>query len=82
MSAADPHTTSSLSARGLLLRIHRDDQGFIAADVTGLRYGFGDSLRAAVNAWVDQLDDILEMPESELGEPLRSEVAAYRRALA
>jgi hypothetical protein len=81
MSAADPHTTTSLSA---LLRIHRDDQGqgFIAADVTGLRYGFGDSLREAVNAWVDQLDDILEMPESELGEPLRSEVAAYRRALA
>ncbi len=75
--------SSTLTSRGLLLRIHRDEQGrFVVSDVVGLRYGYGGTLREALDFWLAQLDDILEIPESDLGDPLRSEVRAYMKALA
>lgn len=64
---------------GLLLRVTPDPGGYLVTDLTGLRHGDGETLAEALRAWSEHVEAICGM--DNLGEPLLSEAAAYRRAL-
>lgn len=73
-------TTTISSGRGILLRVQPDEGWYLVTDLTGLRHGEGETLIEALRSWAEHVESILGLPN--LGEPLLSEVAAYRRALA
>jgi hypothetical protein len=65
---------------GLLLRISIDEGNYMVTDLIGLRYGHAPELVDALVAWAEQVDEIVGH-DGPLGDPLKSEVAAYRKAL-
>lgn len=75
-------STTTDASNGLLLRITRDEtHAWLITDLVGLRYGYATDLRSAVEQWAEQVEEILGLATPELGDPLRTEVAAYRTAL-
>lgn len=76
------NTTTTCSApQGIPMYVRRDGDGYMVTDVIGLRYGWGKCLLHAVEEWASQVEDILCIPASELGDPLKGEVARYRQAI-
>jgi hypothetical protein len=75
-------TTSTLDdpGPGLLLRVVIEDGHYHVVDFVGTRYGFAPFLADALAGWMEQVEDILGMSEP-LGDPLKSEVRRYRKAL-
>jgi hypothetical protein len=73
-------TTTADLAPGLLLRISIEDGFYHVTDMIGTRYGFGCPVGDALAQWWEQVNDIISMDEP-LGDPLKSEVYRYRKAL-
>ena len=80
MFTANSSTTDPLPA-GLLVRIEPHDGGYLVKDFTGLRYGFGKTLREAVEEWADEVQWFVAEPLEILGGSALHEAKAYRRAL-
>lgn len=73
-------STTADEPMSVLLSITHEDGLFAVRDFIGLRFGWG-YLNDALVSWYEQVRDIIDIPDDELGEPLKSEVAAYRKAL-
>ncbi len=65
---------------GLLLRVKIDGGNYGVGDFIGTRYGFAPRLKEALQGWAEQVEDILGL-EGPLGDPIKGEVARYRKAL-
>lgn len=78
MKIAQANTTAD-TPTGLLLRVFRDGDGIMVKDCTGLRYGWGLTLRDAILMWADCVQDALD--ETDAGGRYLAEVKAYRAAL-
>ena len=75
-------TTSTLDKpEGILIYASADGDGVFVRDHVGLRYGHAQTLVEAVAAWAEEVNFICTEPEGKLGEPLLSEVRAYKSAL-
>lgn len=72
-------TTTADPASGLLLRVFREGDGICVKDTTGLRYGWGRTLREAVEMWADCVQDCLD--ETNASGSYLAECRAYREAL-
>jgi hypothetical protein len=74
-------TTTTLDPpHGLLIRVFREAGLVCVKDMTGLRYGTGETLREAVEMWADCVQDCLD--ETNAGGSYLAECEAYRQALA
>jgi hypothetical protein len=75
------HTTTTADPpRGLLLRVFAEGDDIYVEDTTGLRYGWGLTLREAAEMWADCVQDCLD--ERNAGGAYLAECEAYRSALA
>ena len=74
-------TTYTSDANSLLLRIARDEGFYMVTDLIGTRYGHAQTVKDALAQWNDQVADLLGLDEDGLGDPILSEVRAYKEAL-
>lgn len=74
-------TTTTLDPpTSVLLSIRKDGDCYRVRDHVGLRYGHSTNPLMALIEWWWQVQDLLDMDEPT-GEPLSSEIAAYKSAL-
>lgn len=74
-------TTVAVWEHCLLIRVSIEDRQYLVKDSVGTRYGCAPFLGDALADWMSQVDEILAMQSDPLCDPLKSEVAAYKRAL-
>jgi hypothetical protein len=74
-------TTTLDRFTGVLLRLRRDGDYWHVSDLTGIRYGSGETFAEALAMWAACVEDTIAEDEATCGGSYLAEVRAYKQAL-